>query len=71
MSYNIILNSSNVIKTSIGCDIYQYDFKGGGFDIPPDSEIWWVTCMIPYSWYNINICMQIVHCLILFLLQLV
>ena len=39
MSYNIILNSSNVIKTSIGCDIYQYDFKGGGFDIPPDSEI--------------------------------
>ena len=39
MSYNIILNSSNVIKTNNGRYRYQYDFKGGGFDIPPDSEI--------------------------------
>ena len=39
MSYNIISHSSNVLKTNNGCYRYQYGFKGGGFDIPPDSEI--------------------------------
>ena len=54
MSYNIILNNTHLINANSVCYQYQYNFIGGGFDIPPNSEISLVTCTIPYSWYNIK-----------------
>ena len=52
MSYNLVLNSSNVIGSN--ANTYNYNFIGGNFQIDEGSEICVATATIPYSWYNIT-----------------
>lgn len=52
MSYNIILNSSNVVIGSNNSQ-YKYNFING-FTIPPNSEISINQITLPYSFYNIT-----------------
>ena len=52
MSYNLVLNSSNVVGSS--ANTYNYNFIGGNFQIDEGSEICVATATIPYSWYNIT-----------------
>ena len=51
MSYNLILNSSNVV--GIYNSQFQYKFIQGSFTIYPDSEICISQAVIPYSFFNI------------------
>lgn len=53
MSFNIILNSSNVINTNSN-NVYQYNFNNQGFKINEGSVICIGNLTIPYSWYNIT-----------------
>ncbi len=51
-TYNIVLNSSNVIgnyKTQ-----FQYNFINGSFKIGEIAEICVSQVTIPYCWFNIN-----------------
>lgn len=52
MSYNITLNSSNVI--GVNNNTYQYNFINGGVNIPEGSTIGVSQITIPYSWRNIS-----------------
>jgi len=52
MSYNLILNSSNL--TGVNNNQFKYDFIGGSFTVPSNSEISISEITIPYSWYNIT-----------------
>jgi hypothetical protein len=52
MSYNLILNNTNIISTSN--TIFQYRFVNGNFKIPEGSEICISTVSIPYAWFNIT-----------------
>ena len=52
MSYNIILNSSNLI--GVNNNQFKYDFIGGSFTIPQEAEISISQIIIPYSFYNIS-----------------
>lgn len=52
MSFNIVLNSSNVI--GINNNQYQINFINGGFSVPEGSEMSLSQVTIPYSWYNIS-----------------
>jgi len=51
-TYTMILNSNNVASSLNS--IYQFNFIGGAFDIPPNSEICISSATIPYSWPNIT-----------------
>ena len=51
-TYNIVLNSSNVIGQ--GNNTFQYNFIKGAIDLPEDSEIAINTVSIPYAFPNIN-----------------
>ena len=51
-SYNIVLNSSNVIGQ--GNNTFQYNFIKGAIDLPEDSEIAINTLSIPYAFPNIS-----------------
>lgn len=53
MSYNLILNNTNVISASN--TIFQYRFINGGFYIPEGSEICIGTLSIPYAFFNITV----------------
>jgi len=52
MSYNLIINSSNVSNTLNNS--YVYNFIKGSFEIPENAEIMLTSFQIPYSWYNIT-----------------
>jgi hypothetical protein len=52
MSYNLILNNTNVVSASN--TIFQYKFINGGFFIPEGSEICIGTMSIPYAFFNIT-----------------
>jgi hypothetical protein len=52
MSYNLIINSSNVSNTLN--NLYVYNFIKGSFEIPEGAEIMLTSFQIPYSWYNIS-----------------
>jgi len=52
MSYNFILNSSNLV--GVNNNQFKYDFINGSFTIPEDAEISISQITIPYSFYNIS-----------------
>jgi hypothetical protein len=52
MSYNLILNSSNLIGSNN--NQYKYNFIGGSFDVPEGAELSISQITIPYSWFNIT-----------------
>ena len=51
-SFNLILNSSNVVGSN--ANTYQYNFIGGNFKVGEDYEICASQITIPYSWFNIT-----------------
>ena len=52
MSYNLIINSSNVSNTLNNS--YFYNFIKCSFEIPQNAEIMQTSFQIPYSRYNIT-----------------
>ena len=52
MSYNLILNSSNVV--GVNNNQYKYNFIGGAFTVPDGAEMSISQVTIPYSWYNVT-----------------
>ena len=52
MSFNLVLNSSNVVGSNN--NTYVYSFIGGNFLVKDDMEICVSQVTIPYSWYNIT-----------------
>lgn len=52
MSYNLILNSSNVV--GVNNNQFKYNFIGGSFTVPEGSELSISQITIPYSWYNVS-----------------
>ena len=52
MSFNLVLNSSNVMNSNN--NIYQYNFINQSFKINEGSTICVGGITIPYSWYNIT-----------------
>ena len=51
-SFNLILNSSNVVGSN--ANTYNYNFIGGNFQVDEGDEICVAQATIPYSWYNIT-----------------
>jgi hypothetical protein len=51
-SFNLVLNSSNVVGSNN--NTYVYNFIGGNFSVKDDMEICVSQVTIPYSWYNIT-----------------
>jgi hypothetical protein len=52
MSFNLVLNSSNVVGSN--ANTYVYNFIGGNFVVKEDMEMCVSQVTIPYSWYNIT-----------------
>lgn len=52
MSFNLVLNSTNV--SSVNNNIFTYRFINGGFKVSDDAEICVSEFVIPYSWFNIT-----------------
>jgi hypothetical protein len=52
MSYNITLNSSNLV--GLNNNTFQYNFIRGAVNIPPNSTLSVSQITIPYSWRNIS-----------------
>jgi hypothetical protein len=52
MSFNLVLNSTNV--ASVNNNIFLYNFINGGFKINEEAEICISEFIIPYSWFNIT-----------------
>jgi hypothetical protein len=52
MSFNLILNSSNVVGSN--ANTYNYNFIGGNFVVDEGDEICVASATIPYSWFNIT-----------------
>jgi hypothetical protein len=52
MSYNLVINGSNVVNALK--NTYRYDFINGTFQIAEGSEIMITSLQIPYSWFNIT-----------------
>jgi len=52
MSYNLVINGSNVVNALK--NTYRYDFINGTFEIADGSEIMITSLQIPYSWFNIT-----------------
>jgi hypothetical protein len=52
MSYNLVINGSNVVNALK--NTYRYDFINGTFEIAEGSEIMITSLQIPYSWFNIT-----------------
>ena len=48
MSYNLVINGSNVVNALK--NTYRYDFINGTFEIVEGSEIMITSLQIPYSW---------------------
>ena len=53
MSYNITLNSSNVVQGTFN-NTYQYNFLNGSFVVPDGAEISISQITLPYSWVNVS-----------------
>jgi len=53
MSYNITLNSSNLIKNGSN-NMYQVTFKNGSFEFPEGTELCVSSATIPYSFVNVS-----------------
>ena len=54
MSYNLILNSKNLVTSTQFNNVYQYNFPSGSFTIPEGSEMSINQVTIPYSWRNVS-----------------
>jgi len=52
MSYNLTVNSSNVVGNNNNS--FKYNFIGTGVNIPDGSELSLISATIPYSFTNIN-----------------
>ena len=52
MSFNIILNSSNVVNSNN--NQFRFKFINGAFNITEGSEMCVGEIQIPYSWFNIS-----------------
>ena len=52
MSYNLVLNSKNLVTSTQFNNVYQYNFPSGSFTIPEGSEMSINQVTIPYSWRN-------------------
>ena len=52
MTYNLLLNSSNVIGSSKST--YSYKFLSGAFDIHEGAKMCVSQIVVPYSWFNIS-----------------
>jgi hypothetical protein len=52
MSYNLVINGSNVVNALK--NTYRYEFINGTFQIAEGSEIMITSLQIPYSWFNIT-----------------
>jgi hypothetical protein len=52
MSFNITLNSNNVVGNFN--NTFQYNFVQGSFNVPENAEINVNQVTIPYSWFNIS-----------------
>ena len=50
--FNLTINSTNVANSLN--NMYQYQFKNGAFEVPPNAEMMITSFQIPYSWYNIT-----------------
>ena len=57
MSFNLILNSSNVVGSNN--NTFNYNFIGGNFLVDENTDICVASATIPYSWYNITIAQTI------------
>ena len=53
MSFNIVLNSSNVANSTTK-SVYTYNFLGGGFTVNKHMKLCVSEIILPYSWFNIN-----------------
>lgn len=53
MSFNIVLNSSNVSNNNTNTQL-TYNFIQGGIQIPPGSEICVSQIVLPYAFFNIS-----------------
>lgn len=54
MSYNLVLNSKNLVPNTLNNNIFQYNFPQGSFTIPEGSEMAINQITIPYSFRNIT-----------------
>ena len=54
MSYNLVLNSKNLVTSTQFNNVYQYNFPSGSFTIPEGSEMSINQVTIPYSWRNVS-----------------
>ena len=54
MSYNLVLNASNLVAGNNNNNTFRYNFGPGGFTISNGSTISVKQIMLPYSWYNIS-----------------
>ena len=52
MSFNLVLNSSNVIGNNN--NTYQYNFTTNSFKIEKGDEVCLSSVCIPYSWFNVT-----------------
>ena len=52
-SFTLVINNSNVVNTNTNAT-YQYNFIGGGFNIPDNTECMVSSAQIPYSIFNIT-----------------
>ena len=52
MSYNLILNTTNV--ASQNKNVYKYDFINGGFTVKEGATMCVGNITIPYSFFNIS-----------------
>jgi hypothetical protein len=50
--FNLIINNTHVANSLN--NMYQYSFKNGSFEVPPNSEMMITSVQIPYSWYNVT-----------------
>jgi hypothetical protein len=53
-SFNIILNSNNVIKNNNYANQLQFNFINGSFSVKKNMKLQLVSAQIPYSFYNIS-----------------
>ena len=53
MSYNLVLNASN-LAGGTNNNTFRFDFGPGGFTVANGSTISVKQIMLPYSWYNIS-----------------
>lgn len=53
MSFNLVLNSSNVVGNNN--NTFQYNFSSNSFQIKEGYEMCLSSATIPYSWFNVSV----------------